>query len=150
MTAPQFSLEVVVLPVTDVDRALRFYVDQVGFSLDVDYFPSAALRVVQLTPPGSACSVQIGNGLTDAPIGSVRNVHLVVVDLQAARDVLLARGVEVTPIRHKTPRGAWDGQFDTGLDPERADYASFAEFSDPDGNTWLLQERGFHRAHGTQ
>jgi catechol 2,3-dioxygenase-like lactoylglutathione lyase family enzyme len=131
------------LPVSDVDRALRFYVDQVGFTLDVDYSPHDAFRVVQLTPPGSGCSIQIGKGLTDAPAGSIRNVYLVVTDLDAARSVLLERGVEVSEIRHKTPIGAWDGSFAPGLDPARGDYASFANFSDPDGNSWVLQERGY-------
>ena len=82
--APTFSVEVITLPVSDVDRALRFYVDQVGFTLDVDYSPNDAFRVVQLTPPGSSCSIQIGTGLTDAPVGSLRNTYLVVTDLEAA------------------------------------------------------------------
>jgi len=140
---PTLSVEVIMVPVSDVERALRFYVDRVGFTLDVDYAPSAAFRVVQLTPRGSSCSLQIGYGLTDAPVGSLRNVILVVPDLEAARGRLLERGVEVGEIRHKTPIGAWDGGFAPGLDPARADYASFAEFSDPDGNSWVLQERGY-------
>jgi catechol 2,3-dioxygenase-like lactoylglutathione lyase family enzyme len=143
---PKFSIEVIVLPVTDVERALRFYVDQVGFSLDVDYSPTDAFRVVQLTPPGSSCSVQIGNGLTDAPAGSFRNVYLVVTDLEAARWRLLERGVGISEIRHKAPVGAWKGGFASGLDPARGDYASFANFSDPDGNSWVLQERGYRNA----
>jgi len=134
---------VITLPVSDVERALRFYVDQVGFALDVDYSPNDNFRVVQLTPPGSSCSVQIGKGLTDAPTGSLRNISLVVTDLAAARSRLLERGVEVSEMRHKTPIGAWDGGFAPGLDPARGDYASFASFSDPDGNSWLLQERGY-------
>jgi predicted enzyme related to lactoylglutathione lyase len=146
VTTLLFSVEVIVIPVTDVDRALRFYVDQVGFSLDVDYSPTDVFRVVQLTPPGSKCSIQIGRGLTDAPAGSVRNVYLVVTDLEAARNRLLEHGVNVSEIRHKIPVGAWDGRFASGLDPARGDYASFANFSDPDGNTWVLQERGYRNA----
>ena len=99
----KLSVEVITLPVSDVERALRFYVDQVGFTLDVDYSPNDAFRVVQLTPPGSSCSIQIGSGLTDAPVGSLRNVYLVVTDLEAARSRLLERGVEVGEIRHKAP-----------------------------------------------
>ena len=103
MRTPTFSVEVITVPVSDVERALRFYVDQVGFTLDVDYSPNDAFRVAQLTPPGSSCSIQIGNGLTDAPVGSLRNVYLVVTDLEAARSRLLERGVDVGEIRHKTP-----------------------------------------------
>ena len=143
MGTSNVSTEVIVLPVTDVERALRFYVDQVGFLLDVDYSPSDAFRVVQLTPPGSRCSIQIGKGLTGAPAGSLRNVHLVVTDLEATRARLLEREVKVSAIRHKTPIGAWDGTFASGLDLARRDYASFANFSDPDGNSWVLQERGY-------
>jgi catechol 2,3-dioxygenase-like lactoylglutathione lyase family enzyme len=141
----RFSIEVIILPVSDVERALRFYVDQVGFTLDVDYAPSDAFRAVQLTPSGSSCSIQIGKGLTDAPPGSARNIYLVVTDLEAARSCLLERGVEISEIRHKMPTPAWDGSFAPGLDPERGDYASFANFSDPDGNGWVLQERGYRR-----
>jgi predicted enzyme related to lactoylglutathione lyase len=147
VSTPTFSVEVITLPVSDVDRAMRFYVDQVGFTLDVDYAPTEAFRVVQLTPPGSSCSIQIGKGLTDEPAGpSVRNTYLVVTDLDAARRQLLERGVEVGEIRHKTPIGGWDGGFAPGLDPARGEYASFADFSDPDGNSWILQERGYRAA----
>ena len=145
MGTPTFSVEVITLPVSDVDRALRFYVDQAGFTLDIDYSPNGTFRVVQITPPGSGCSIQIGKGLTDAQAGSARNIYLVVRDLEATRNRLLERGVEVGQIRHKTPIGAWDGGFAPGLDPARGDYASFANFFDPDGNTWVLQERGYRK-----
>jgi catechol 2,3-dioxygenase-like lactoylglutathione lyase family enzyme len=145
MTRAALAVEVVTLPVTDVDRALRFYVEQVGFALDVDYAPAGTFRVVQLTPPGSSCSIQLGVGVTDAEAGSVRNTYLIVTDLEAARAILLERGVQVSEARHKTPVGAWDGSFAPGLDSERGDYASFADFADPDGNTWVLQERGLRR-----
>jgi predicted enzyme related to lactoylglutathione lyase len=143
VSTPTLSLEVIPLSVSDVDRALQFYVDQVGFTLDVDYSPNEEFRVVQLTPPGSHCSIQIGKGLTAAPVGSLRNIYLVVSDLEAVRSRLRERGVEVSEIRHKTPIGAWDGGFAPGLDPAHRDYASFADFSDPDGNGWVLQERSW-------
>jgi predicted enzyme related to lactoylglutathione lyase len=146
VTALTFSVEVITIPVSDVDRALRFYKDQLGFHLDVDYSPMNGFRVVQLTPHGSGCSIQFGKGLTDAPVGSVSNVYLVVPDLEATRSQLLERGTAVSSIRHKTPIGAWDGSFAPGLDPARGDYASFASFSDPDGNSWVLQERGYRKA----
>ena len=135
------ALEVVPLPVTDIDRTLAFYTEQAGFTLDVDYRPTADFRVVQLTPPGSACSVQLV--MADSP-GRVHNLYLVTTDLADARAKLIARGVAVGAIRHKDPVETWTGEWSTGLDPERRDYASFADFADPDGNTWILQERG-HR-----
>ena len=136
------ALEVVSLPVTDIDRALAFYVEQAGFTLDVDYHPTAEFRVVQLTPPGSACSVQLV--IADSP-GRVHNLYLVTNDLAAERAKLIARGVAVGAVRHKDPVETWVGGWSAGLDPQRRDYASFADFADPDGNTWTLQERG-HRA----
>jgi catechol 2,3-dioxygenase-like lactoylglutathione lyase family enzyme len=145
--APTLLVEVITLPVSDVDRALRFNVDRVGFALDVDYAPTDAFRVDQLTALGSSCSIQLGTGLTDAPAGSVRNTYLLVTDLESTRAELLERGVEVSEIRHKTCVEAWDGSFAPGLDADRGDSGSFADFADPDGNTWVLQERGFHR-HG--
>ena len=138
-----WKIELIFIPVSDVDRAKAFYVDQVGFHADHDQTVKPGLRFVQLTPPGSACSIQIGKGLTNAPAGSVRNVYLVVTDLEAARSRLLEGGVEVGEIRHKIPIDAWDGNLAPGLDPARRDYASFANFRDPDGNGWVLQERGY-------
>ena len=137
------GIEVVVLPVLDPDRSLRFYRDQVGFHLDVDYAPSTDFRVVQLTPDGSSTSIQFGVGLTNAPFGSMRNLYLVVDDIHAAATELELRGVSVAEIRHKDARDEWRGMWLPGMDPMRADYASFADFADPDGNTWILQERGF-------
>jgi len=142
MAETMFALEVVVVPVSDPDRALEFYRDRVGFPVDVDYAPGPGFRVVQLTPPGSACSLQFGIGLSDAVPGSARRMHLVVADLERARAELVARGVEVGEIRHKTPLDMWAGALAPGIDEAHRDYASFAEFADPDGNTWVLQERG--------
>src|SRR5262249_52237086 len=136
------ALEVVPLPVADIDRALAFYADRAGFTLDVDYRPTPSFRVVQLTPPGSACSVQLV--VSDSP-GRVHNLHLVTTDLAEARAELIRRGVAVSSIRHKDALETWAGGWSAGLDAERRDYASFADFADPDGNTWTLQERG-HRA----
>lgn len=136
------QFEVVILPVSDPDRSLRFYRDQVGFDLDVDYAPSADFRVIQLTPQGSATSIQFGVGLTDAPAGSVDGLYLVVPDIEASRHELENRGVTVSEVRHKDTEGGWRGGFRPGIDPSRTDYASFADFRDPDGNAWVLQERG--------
>lgn len=135
------SLEVVILPVADPDRSLRFYRDQVGFDLDIDYAPASDFRVVQLTPPGSATSIQFGVGLTDAPPGSLQGLYLVVPDIENARLALADHGVSISEIRHKDTEGGWRGSFLPGLDPDRADYASFADFRDHDGNAWVLQER---------
>ena len=129
------KLELVLIPVADVDRAKAFYTEKLGFSLDVDHQPSDEFRVVQMTPPGSACSVTIGIGITDATPGSVRGTHLVVTDIEAARAELVERGVDVSEIRHLGP-GGWE----PGADPEHRKYNSFADFADPDGNTWVLQE----------
>ncbi|GFG48622.1 glyoxalase [Mycolicibacterium agri] len=136
-------LEVVTLPVSDPDRSLRFYRDQMGFVLDVDYEPAPDFRVVQLTPPGSCTSIQFGSGLTDAQAGSASGLYLVTTDLNRFRDELLSRGVAVSDIRHKATEGGWRGRFHVGIDPARSDYASFADVIDPDGNSWILQERGY-------
>lgn len=129
------KLELVLLPVSDVDRAKAFYTENVGFVLDVDHQPSDEFRVVQMTPPGSACSITIGKGITDAEPGSYRGTHLVVTDIEAARTELVARGVEISEVRHMG-RDGWK----PGPDPDHRDYNSFADFADPDGNTWVLQE----------
>ena len=131
------KLELVVIPVSDVDRAKTFYNEKVGFSEDVDTRVSDEMRVVQLTPPGSACSIGIGTGITDAAPGSVRGLHLVVSDIEATRAQLVERGMDVSEIRH-FESGTWV----PGPDPQRRDYSSYADFSDPDGNTWVLQEVG--------
>lgn len=131
----ELRLELVLLPVADVDRAKAFYVDACGFVLDVDHSAGESFRVVQVTPPGSACSVSFGIGLVSTAPGSVAGLHLVVTDIEAARDDLVGRGVDVSPIRHMTPSG-WQ----PGADPEHSAYNSFAEFTDPDGNGWVLQE----------
>ena len=133
------KLELVLIPVSDVDRAKTFYVEKVGFNLDVDHRASEAFRIVQMTPPGSACSIAIGTGITDPDAaGSVRGTHLVVSDIEATRAELRDRGVDVSESRHLE-----SGRWVPGPDPERSDYNSFADFSDPDGNTWVLQERGW-------
>ncbi|MGH3171884.1 MAG: VOC family protein [Trebonia sp.] len=140
----EYKIEVVTVPVTDVDKALEFYTRQAGFTLDVDYHPAAGFRVAQLTPPGSSCSVQIGTGLTDAAPGSARAMCLAVTDIEAARRELTGRGVAVSDLRHKFPVEDWKGGFRPGPDPERRDYATFADFADLDGNTWTIQEIGYH------
>lgn len=116
-----WKIELVAIPVTDVEAAKAFYVDQVGFSADHDYQVSDTLRFVQLTPPGSACSIVMGTGITDMAPGSQRGVQMVVADVAAARDGLLARGVKASEI---------------DVQP----WGSFVTFSDPDGNTWSLQQ----------
>jgi catechol 2,3-dioxygenase-like lactoylglutathione lyase family enzyme len=129
------KLELVLLPVSDVDRAKAFYVDNVGFNLDVDHSAGDDFRVVQLTPPGSACSISMGIGITDAPPGSVHGLHLVVSDILATRAELVGRGVDVSEVYHFE-----SGKRSPGPDPERRNYGSYAHFSDPDGNSWILQE----------
>ena len=136
------AIEVVVLTVSDVDRSLAFYRDQAGFELDVDYRPNDKFRVVQLTPPGSACSVQFGLGMAGLRPGDAAGLYLVVDDLEAACDSLSGRGVTVSDVRHKTSPD-WQGDYSPGVDPDRRDYASFADFLDPDGHRWTLQEKGF-------
>jgi catechol 2,3-dioxygenase-like lactoylglutathione lyase family enzyme len=134
-----YKLELVLIPVSDADRAKEFYVDRFGCDLIVDWQRDEDFRVVQVNPPGSACAVGFGIGLgVEAPPGSTRGLHVMVTDIVAAREELVGRGVEVGPIRYLGETGWHDGPH-----PDRPDYNSFAEFADPDGNTWLLQERGY-------
>jgi len=120
--AGAMMLELVMLPVSDIDRSIEFYRDRAGFAVDVDVRPADGVRIVQLTPPGSYCSVTMSTGLADAamPAGSLRGLHLVVADIEAARDAMVARGVDVAPVQ------------DMGG-------VLYAWFADPDGNTWTLQ-----------
>ena len=134
----EYKLEVVVVPVSDVDRAKAFYADQVGFVVDVDHSPNERFRVVQLTPPGSGCSITIGKGLSDMAPGSIKGLQLVVADVDAARADLASRGVDVSPVQHHDGNGMVDGRGD--------DWNSFVFFADPDGNTWAVQESPTLRA----
>jgi len=138
------KLEVVVIPVSDVDRAKEFY-GGLGWRLDADFPFDNGFRVVQFTPPGSGCSVQFGTKMTSAVPGSAQGHYLIVSDIQAARDQLAARNVDVSEVFYPGAPGAQfqtDGMSDrvNGTAPDHASYSSFATFSDPDGNTWLLQE----------
>jgi catechol 2,3-dioxygenase-like lactoylglutathione lyase family enzyme len=130
------KLEVVVLPVSDVDRARRFY-EGLGWRVDADFPGVGDFRVVQMTPPGSPCSIHFGRGITTAVPGSVQNLYLVVADIEAARAELNARGADVSETFHFTGFG---GARVSGPDPEGRSYATLATFRDPDGNSWLLQE----------
>jgi catechol 2,3-dioxygenase-like lactoylglutathione lyase family enzyme len=138
------KLEVVIIPVSDVDRAKRFYAS-LGWRLDADFAFDNGFRVVQFTPPGSACSVQFGTNITSAAPGSTEGLYLVVSEIEAARDELGARGAEISEVFHAGTPGAQfqrDGTSGrvSGPAPDHASYGSFATFSDPDGNSWLLQE----------
>jgi catechol 2,3-dioxygenase-like lactoylglutathione lyase family enzyme len=117
----QMKLELVPVPVSDVDRAIAFYTDKIGFNLDHDHQVNEQLRFVQLTPPGSACSIAIGTGLTEMAPGSIKGLQVVIPDAQAAREELLGRGAEVSEV---------------DVQP----WGTFVYFSDPDGNTWALQQ----------
>ena len=138
----EMKLEVAVVPVSDVDRAKRFY-QTLGWRLDADYATGDDFRVVQLTPPGSACSIIIGKGITSAEPGSAQGLQLTVYDIKAARDELTGRGVEVGELFHDEGgvfhHAGSEGRV-PGPDPEGRSYGTFASFSDPDGNGWLFQE----------
>jgi len=135
------KLEVVVIPVADVGRAKEFY-GNLGWRLDADFAFDNGFRVIQFTPPGSGCSIQFGTNITSAAPGSAQNLYLIVSDIEAARDELAARGVEVSATFHPATPGAQFGKDGhvSGPAPEHATYRSFATFNDPDGNSWLLQE----------
>jgi catechol 2,3-dioxygenase-like lactoylglutathione lyase family enzyme len=129
-----YKLELLPVPVTDVDRAKEFYAGKLGFHVDVDSQPMAGIRVVQLTPSGSACSIMIGTGVTRSEPGSLQGPQLVVDDIDAAREELEGRGVEVSPVQHFEEAGQ-------PVDGKGGPWNSFVFFSDPDGNGWVLQER---------
>jgi catechol 2,3-dioxygenase-like lactoylglutathione lyase family enzyme len=131
-----WKLEVVVAPVADVERSRAFYADKLGFRVDTDFAPNEQFRVIQVTPPGSACSIVFGTGLGGgvAP-GSLQGAHLVVEDIEQAIAQLDAAEVE-----HSGPMHFLDGTPTPGLEPNRADYGTFVYFDDPDGNSWAIQE----------
>ncbi len=129
----EWKLELVVVPVSDVDRAKAFYIENAGFNLDVDHRAGEDFRVVQLTPPGSACSIAVMRNSEAS--GSLQGLQLVVTDIDAARAQLAQRGVAVSDVFHFDAGGQVPGP-----DPERRSYGSFLAFSDPDGNGWLVQE----------
>jgi catechol 2,3-dioxygenase-like lactoylglutathione lyase family enzyme len=135
-------LEVVVLPVSDVDRAKEFYM-RLGWRLDADFVDGDDFRVVQLTPTGSPCSIIFGTGITTAAPGSADGLYLVVADIEAARAELIGHGAQVSDVFHDAG-GVFHHAGTTsrvpGPDPQRRSYASFASFRDPDGNGWMLQE----------
>jgi catechol 2,3-dioxygenase-like lactoylglutathione lyase family enzyme len=133
-TGIDMKLEVVTLPVSDVDRSKSFY-QNLGWRLDGDLVIGDDIRGVQFTPPHSACSISFGKGLTTAEPGSAQRMELVVSDINAAREELISRGVEVSEVFHRD-----GGRLLPGPDPQRRSYLSYASFSDPDGNGWLLQE----------
>lgn len=146
------KLEAVVLPVSDVDRAKAFY-EGLGWRLDADFSDGDDLRLIQMTPPGSGCSIHFGKNLTAAEPGSFADMHLVVTDIEVAREKLAAGGVEASPVYHcangiacryrdigELLPGAGFEERVEGRDPEGQSYSSFVSFSDPDGNGWLLQE----------
>ncbi|PRH79127.1 glyoxalase [Streptomyces solincola] len=133
-----WTLEVVMVPVSDVDRARDFYAQQCGFHVDTDAEVAPGLRIVQLTPPGSRCSIALQSGLPPAPgesamaPGTLHGLQLCVTDIEAAREELVSRGVDASPVRHVGPAGWTEGKGET--------WNSFLSFTDPDGNGWTVQE----------
>jgi catechol 2,3-dioxygenase-like lactoylglutathione lyase family enzyme len=132
-----FRFEVTVLPVSDVDRAKAFY-QQLEWRLDADFPIDEHYRIVQFTPPGSPASIQFGTGLTEMAPGSMKDMYLIVEDIDAAREELMSHGAEVSEVWHG--RGVGEEGHQPGRDPDGSSYRTFASFSDPDGNRWLLQE----------
>jgi catechol 2,3-dioxygenase-like lactoylglutathione lyase family enzyme len=130
-----WKLELVILPVSDVDRAKEFYVDRLGFHLDVDHNAGEAFRVVQMTPPGSACSITVGVNIGAGEPGTTKGLHLVVDDIEAAHEHLEKAGVGTSGVQHFV-----EGVMTPGPDPDRRDFNSFIFFEDPDGNGWAVQE----------
>jgi catechol 2,3-dioxygenase-like lactoylglutathione lyase family enzyme len=130
-----YKLELVLIPVADVDRARKFYLENMGFALIADTPIGEGKRVVQVVPPGSECAIGFGTGITSATPGSAQGLHLVVSDILAAHGELTERGVAIGQVRHMA-----GGDWRDGPHPERENYQSFADFTDPDGNIWLLQE----------
>lgn len=137
MNTVDMKLEVVAIPVSDIERAKRFYGSTLGWRLDADFAAGDEFRGLQFTPPGSQCSIHFGKGVTPAAPGSARGLFLVVSDIEAARADLVDRGVEVSEVFHRAGPGLAPV---SGRDPQRRSYSSFLTFSDPDGNIWLLQE----------
>ncbi|AWW35992.1 VOC family protein [Streptomyces cadmiisoli] len=148
----KLKLEMIVLPVSDVDRAKNFY-DALGFRLDVDYTANSEFRVVHFTPSGSECSIIFGEGMTPLAPGSIQGLYLIVDDIEEARADLVSRGIEVSEIFHDANGLLYHGheggdvthpladqERRAGLHPERASYGSYVTFSDPDGNGWVIQE----------
>lgn len=135
LPAIDMALEVVLIPVSDVDRAMRFY-GSLGWRLDADVSIGTGFRLIQFTPPGSACSIQFGKGVTPKPLGSAGELYLVVSDIQAARKALADCGVDVSEVFHRSP----SREYLVGPDPQRRSYGSFVSFCDEDGNAWLVQE----------
>lgn len=128
-----WKIEVIPVPVTDVDRARHFYAGQLGFAVDLDTQIGDEMRLVQLTPPGSGCSIQLSTGITTMPPGVLEGLQIIVADIEAARAQLVANGVEASPVRHMAD-GKW-------ADGHGGPWNAFVFFDDPDGNGWVLQER---------
>ena len=133
-----YKLELVVVPVSDVDRAKHFYAEILGFHVDVDDSPNEHFRIVQMTPPGSACSITIGKGLARMEPGTLQGLQICVADIEAAHAELTARGAPLSPIQHHDGTGFVEGK--------GGDWNSFSFFSDPDGNGWAIQESPTMRA----